>query len=107
MPFLQQGFRVILPLLLFLLIVEEALSPPVTQKKKDAKDNSVDETGDEDAVSSDFCNSLPCIITECLLVLIILVHKEWLVLYYQHCHRTQPQLELFLSQFSCVVNQLG
>jgi hypothetical protein len=45
-------------LLLFLLIVEEALSPPVTQKKKDAEDNNVDGKGDEDPVSSDFCNSL-------------------------------------------------
>jgi len=43
-----QGFRDILPLLLFLLIVEEAVSPPVTQKKKDAEDNNVDEKGDED-----------------------------------------------------------
>jgi hypothetical protein len=78
MLFLPQGFRDILPLLLFVLIVEEALSPPVTQKKKDAKDNSVDEK----PVSSDFCNSLPHIIAECCLqlVLIILVHKEWLVL---------------------------
>jgi len=48
MYFLFQGFRDIRPLLLFLLIVEEALSPPVTQKKKDAEDNSIDEKGDED-----------------------------------------------------------
>jgi len=41
------GFRNVLPLLLFLLIVEEAVSPPVTQKKKD-EDNDVDEKGDED-----------------------------------------------------------
>jgi len=43
--------------MLFLLIVEEVVSPPVTQKK-DAEDNNVDEKGDEDPVSSDFCNSL-------------------------------------------------
>jgi len=34
------------------------VSPPVTQKKKDAEDNNVDEKGDEDPVSSDFCSSL-------------------------------------------------
>jgi hypothetical protein len=56
MLFLQQGIREILPLLLFLLIVEEAVSPPVTQKKKDAEDNKIDEK-DEDPVSPYFCNS--------------------------------------------------
>jgi hypothetical protein len=71
MLFLQQGFRDILPLLLFLLIVEEAVSPPVTQKKKDVEDNSVDEKGDEDPVSSDFCNSLSHIKAWCLFVVSI------------------------------------
>jgi hypothetical protein len=46
------------------------VSPPVTQKKKDAEDND-DEKGDEDPVSSDFCNSLPHIKTWCLFVVSI------------------------------------
>lgn len=49
MLFLQQGIREILPLLLFLLILEEAVSPPVTQKTKDAEDNKVNEKSDEDS----------------------------------------------------------
>ena len=47
------------------------MSPPVTQKKKDAEDNNVDEKGDEDPVSSDFCNSLSHIKTWYLFVVSI------------------------------------
>jgi hypothetical protein len=57
MLFLQQGIREILPLLLFLLILEEAVSPPVTQKTKDAEDNKVNEKSDEDSVSPYFYNT--------------------------------------------------
>ena len=48
------------------------MSPPVTQKKKDAEDNNVDEKGDEDPVSCDFCNSLPHIRTWRLFVVSII-----------------------------------
>jgi hypothetical protein len=56
MFFLPQGVRKALPLLLFVIILQEAVSPPVTQKKKGHEDNKVDDTDEEDSVSPELCN---------------------------------------------------
>jgi hypothetical protein len=55
--FLTQGVRKTLPLLLFLIILQEAVSPPVTEKKKKGhEDNKVDDTDEEDQVSPELYN---------------------------------------------------
>jgi hypothetical protein len=56
MSFLPQGIRKTLPLLLFLIILQEVVSPPVTQKKKGYEDNKVDDKDEEDPVSPELCN---------------------------------------------------
>jgi hypothetical protein len=56
MFFLPQGVRKTLSFLLFLIILQEAVSPPVTQKKKGHEDNKVDDTDEEDPVSLELCN---------------------------------------------------
>jgi hypothetical protein len=53
---LTQGVRKALPLLLFVIILQEAVSPPVTQKKEGHEDNKVDDTDEEDQVSTELCN---------------------------------------------------
>jgi hypothetical protein len=56
MFFEPQGARKTLPLLLFIIILQEAVSPPVTQKKKGHEDNKVDDTDEEDPVSPELFN---------------------------------------------------
>jgi hypothetical protein len=55
--FSPQGIRKALPFLLFLLIVQETVSPPVTQKKG-IEDNEVDDKNDEEQVSSELHSCL-------------------------------------------------
>jgi hypothetical protein len=43
-------------LILFLIILQETVSPPVTQKKNGHEDNKVDDKDDEDPVSSELCS---------------------------------------------------
>ena len=38
-------------LTIFLVILEEAVCPPVTEKKKGHEENKIDEAGEEDTVS--------------------------------------------------------
>ncbi|XP_021917817.1 nucleobindin-2 isoform X2 [Zootermopsis nevadensis] len=42
------GMRETLPLLLLFIVLQQAVSPPVTQKKKGHEDNKVDEEGEDD-----------------------------------------------------------
>ncbi|PNF41274.1 hypothetical protein B7P43_G01464 [Cryptotermes secundus] len=45
---LYSGVGKVLPFVLFLIILQEAVSPPVTQKKKGHEDNKIDDTDEED-----------------------------------------------------------
>jgi hypothetical protein len=56
---LPQEIQKGLPFLLFLIILQETVSPPVTQKKGH-EDNKIDEKNDEEQVSSELCNKHSC-----------------------------------------------
>jgi len=56
--FLQQGVQGSLPLLLFVIVLQEVVSPPVTQKKKGYEGNSVNDEGEEYPVSTELYNGV-------------------------------------------------
>jgi hypothetical protein len=60
--FLPQEIKKGLPFLLFFIILQEAVSPPVKKgpQKKGHEDNKVDEKNDGEHVSSELCNKHSC-----------------------------------------------